>query len=293
MGKVSTVAMGTYSTKTRVVVRLYNRCRWNHTIGMIFILMVAASLGVFPSSVAAAKLNKIKGDHFVVHHSLPKDDAQVILRYAEKYYDTVVKRLGINRYGNFWTWDNRCQLYVYGSRDEYLSVTRQAPWACGHSELTTRTIHAYAQNDFVVSVLPHEITHLIFADFTTVSLHVHAWLHEGVAMSSEEHQVPFLRYLAQKAFTAGTNIPLAELLAVKDLSAYSDETFIQLFYAESLVVVEYLLSQHFTDRFMKFCADIRDGESLERAIEKNYRTRGFSTIAELEEKVREYVFKNA
>ncbi len=117
------------------------------------------------------------------------------------------------------------------------------------------------------SALPHELTHVRLA----ASPHFHEglplWLQEGVATSAESEQSrasKARKFL--KAVAAGEAIPVTEVFAAKTYPA-GDAS--DVFYAESLGIVESLVAEYGTRRFWDF-ADALAGGDQEAALASVY-----------------------
>lgn len=245
---------------------------------------------IFSGSNVFAELEKLKGQHFVVQYDCDKTFAKKILSSAESYYKSIALRLGYRRYGAFWTFDNRCKIILYASRDDYIKKTGNQLWAGGHADLIKREIYSFVgRDDFIESVLPHEIAHLIFKDYVGLERNAALWLHEGVSVNSEKLRGKYLFDLARMAFNQGDYIPFCDLAKINKLSNVSDVKMVNLFYAEAVVIVNYLIEQHNSGLFVRFCRDIRDGYSIDKALYRNYAKKAIKNINDLEDKVRAYI----
>jgi hypothetical protein len=140
----------------------------------------------------------------------------------------------------------------------------------GNADYQRKEIRTFRGSQaFLDSVLPHELTHLVFRDFVGFTADVPLWLDEGVsqwqdvAARGKAHDT-VLRLLAR-----GQLIPLERLtrMTAADLGGWRGPAR---FYAQAVSVVGYLTEVHGTTRFTKFCRQLRDGKSLGEALRFTY-----------------------
>ncbi len=120
---------------------------------------------MFVVSVATAKpeWKEIKKKHFVICYSDSSEFAQRVGREAEKYYKTISSDLGFTRHDGFWLWDKRAKIYIYNSRADFVRASGAPHWAAGKANVAQRLIATFqGGKGFIDSVLPYEMTHLIF-----------------------------------------------------------------------------------------------------------------------------------
>lgn len=252
--------------------------RINKSIAWIGILTV---LIIFPSVLRAQKVNgwkELKGEHFIVYHSSTAAQAEDILRAAERYYKRIAKNLGYSRTDDFWLFDNRCNIYIYPSKELFHQYQPQAPeWSAGFADYVKRQILGFIGNDtFSKTVLPHEIAHLILKDYLGTSANLPAWIDEGIALSQEELRRKELEKLVWSSFQDRTFIPIFKLAEMRVvLSKHYSE--VKLYYAQAALLVDYLIRQSRKDQFVIFCKQLRDGSTLDQALARAYGERLKST----------------
>ncbi|OGX06776.1 MAG: hypothetical protein A3G87_04325 [Omnitrophica bacterium RIFCSPLOWO2_12_FULL_50_11] len=218
---------------------------------------------------------EMKGDHFILYYQgTDRSFADRVLEKAESYYDGIARALGYSRRSEFWLWDHRCKIYLYETKDAFHSETRQAAWSSGFAIPSKREIVSYQSSEkFLDCVLPHEMAHLIFRDFTGArNGMIPLWLDEGLALAQEEarqeRENEFDQWV-QKMMSEKKWIPIKVLSQIRSLKGFAAGEAV-LFYAEAQSVVRFLLSSGETFQFAGFCRDLRDGTSLEAALRKNY-----------------------
>ena len=219
-----------------------------------------------------------KSRHFIVYHrqeAIPADIKQ-ILRTAEDYYEEIVESLGFRRF-DFWTWDNRCKIFLYLSQDEYYNDTEQPKWSAGGVVVDERKISTYTQGeDFLDAVLPHEMGHLIFREFVGQKKKLPLWLDEGVACLNE------IKYKAERLSAAKRLVKLNRYIPLSMLNRMNDPKTIILtkaFYAQSASVVNFLVTEFGDNAFFEFSRKIRDHQPWESALKDVY---GFISMEELD-----------
>lgn len=232
-------------------------------------LILACFLGPVLAAHAGG-LKEEKSTHFVIYYqeTVPLDFVGTVVEYAERYYDELTQRLGFTRF-NYWTWDNRAKIYIYGDHDAYLKETKQPSWSSGVADYSRKTIWTFPREaGFFDSLLPHEIGHIVFREVIG-SRRVPLWLEEGVASYLEQAK----RFGAEKtvldALAANTFIPLAELSKI-DAHDLKNRPDIVLFYAESVSLVSYLIDKFGVERFNYFCEKIKDGRPFDDALAYAY-----------------------
>ena len=239
-------------------------------------------------SRAAENWEEIKGKHFVVYFYplRNREIADTVLRRAEDYYQKVGSQIGYTRYYNFWTWDERVRIVLFPDQQSFVERTGQPAWAGGYSVrdsylFQSRTIVTYYQeSNFYDELLPHEISHLILRDFTSNRIPI--WFEEGVAQLHEKSKTQVAAQTMKALIKHRQYIPLAILMSW-DIRKEQDSHKVQIFYMESLSIVEYLLKNYGSTAFGKLCHHLKDGKTFEEALRGTY-TNNINTIEDLESK---------
>ena len=128
-----------------------------------------------------------KSQHFVIYYQETTDDfINELIFSAENYYNSIVEDLGFSRM-YFWSWDDRAKIYLFNNSADYLTDTRSVAWSGAQVSVKRRTIKTFiGQATFFDSILPHELTHIIFREFVGLKADLPLWLDEGVACSQEK-----------------------------------------------------------------------------------------------------------
>jgi len=196
-----------------------------------------------------------------------REIAQRVGQYAEHYRkEKALQWLG----REMPTWPQPCPLQV--------SVTSGG--AGGATTFDYRGGGAYSQSMHIEgsldrlldSVLPHEVTHTVFAYYFRRP--VPRWADEGGSVLSED-DLERGRHdqLVRNILMAGHGIPLKRLFSLRD---YPND--VMTLYAEGFSVSDYLVGLSDRPRFLAFVADGMDN-GWEQAVQSHYR---FNSIDELE-----------
>lgn len=250
------------------------------------IVSVFLSFMLLASTICVAAEKKsgwkeIKKKHFIIYYVNDREFAQRVGSKAEGYYTKIGKDLGFTRRDNFWLWDNRAKIYIYSSRESFIKASGAPVWAAGKANPKQRLIATYqGSKRFIDSVLPHEMTHLIFMEFIGFKKSIPLWLNEGVAQWEDFSRRDDVLSFVKVIFTKGRLIPLAQLVNL-DVRKVDDAGIALVFYAQSVSVVDFMITKYGADRFRKFCGQLRDEKSVDEALQFTY-PKEVSTIESLE-----------
>ncbi len=238
---------------------------------------------------------KERGTHFIVWYSSDESPvwARSVLRAAETYYRRIAKNINYSRFRNFWTWDERVNIVIYQNKETFLNNTKQPAWSKGgayrdESLFKTKMIVTYKQEqNFLDGVLPHEISHLILGDFIGWDKSIPRWFNEGVAQLQESRKTRIVRPFMKKMIARNAHWPLRILMQteVRDLEG-TDE--VALFYAQSLSIIDFLISRFGSNKFGELCVMLKRGYDFETALTKVYLF-DFKTAEDLEKKWLRYM----
>lgn len=242
------------------------------------------------SASAAAVWSEIKDKHFVVYYE-SKDDAPLakeILRRAEGYYQKIGGDIGYLRTNKMWTWDNRVEIFLFATQNSFLANTGQPLWSTGYADrdsrlFKSRTIVTFRQEDgFVDGLLPHEISHLILHDFVGESVHVPVWFDEGIAQMQEKDKRGMVRGMMKPLALRKQHIAFDTFVGW-DIRKEKDPRKAQIFYAQSLSVVDYLATEYGMGPLGRLCRALRDKKDFSAALSFAY-PGVFASMGDLEKK---------
>lgn len=244
-----------------------------------FILLIVAVLTSSLNTFGLEdKWNVAKSTHFILYYKdVPADFVDEVLNRAEDYYGEITENLGFTRY-NFWLWDKRASIFIYDDVDAYQADTGQPSWSSGCVSVRDKIIKTYPlARGFFDTLLPHELGHIIFRELVGFdNRNIPLWLDEGVASYQEKTKRFTAKSYIRKAISENRFIPLGELTNIN--LATEDKDTIDLFYFESVALVDYLIIQFGKICFVNFCRGLRDAKTLEKALSQSY---PFSDLTEL------------
>ncbi len=255
----------------------------NTILALAFLVVAGVVLPAVAGDKPRGKMgwHEIKGQHFLVYHQGHSVFADKVLKRSEREYHRITKDLGITRYGNFWVWGRRVKIYIHHSKASFVKETGGPAWVGGKANYVDRVIRSYAGSDkFLDTVLPHEITHLIFREFVGFDSDVPLWLDEGVAQWEEVSEREKRLKLARRLHELGRSIPIAKLTRTDIRRVPSGMKAIE-FYAQAASLVGFMIEEFGARRFRAFCGHLRDGKSMNDALRFAYPT-AMRNLSELE-----------
>ncbi len=219
--------------------------------------------------------------NFRVYHNQSQDFAEKAARMAE-YTRTQMGRKWLG--GDADDWPQKCEIYLHDTGADYNHETGQNAASPGHSRIelderngrvTSRKIHLRCDNpNLLECVLPHETTHVVIAG-QYGNRHVPRWVDEGVAVLTEPaEKVELHKKNLARSLQNRDLIPLRDLMQLAD---YPEPRQIGTFYAQSVMLVDYLTRLKGPTEFTQFVRSaLRDG--YEPALQKHYGLRGFQEL---------------
>ncbi|OGX44665.1 MAG: hypothetical protein A3H41_00260 [Omnitrophica WOR_2 bacterium RIFCSPLOWO2_02_FULL_45_28] len=212
-----------------------------------------------------------KSTHFIVYY---KEADEKFIRQAidkaEEYYKSIAENLGFTRY-DFWLWDKRAKIYIYNDAEDYRKATGKPSWSGGAAYYHEKVIESYPwAQGFFQSLLPHELGHIIFREFVGSENNAPLWLDEGVAMYQEKVKRFNLKTKLLQALEQRKLMPLNKLSEL-NINFVNDKEIVELYYAEALSVVDYLLNKFGRDNFVELCRRLKERKTFDQAINDAYR----------------------
>jgi hypothetical protein len=172
-----------------------------------------------------------------------------------------------------------CSVYIHSTRARYIEATKAEEWAPAHTtwrapfgRLTRHEINTFRDcPQLLSSVLKHELAHVLLAAALDYPRHLPLWANEGLAVMSEPgfKQAYYLRHLYQAARQR-------RLLAIKELISFRDyppKERVDIFYAQSFSLVQYLVTRGTFERFIAFLKESHDDDDWE-VWKRHYRIAG-------------------
>ena len=224
------------------------------------------------SSTAAQQWQELKSEHFIVYFVNEKSFARNTLNKSENYYKKIADELGYARRSGFWQWDKRVKIYIYPDRDAYRSYLEAhdlARWSVGMADYKNKEIRSFTWGEeFLDSILPHEITHLIFRDHIG-QRNIPIWIDEGVAQWQEKGKRQIVKIKMKKLLETHSPIPIKRMMTL-NIGRCKNEAIVELFYVQAISLVDFLITRYSAANFTFFCRQLRDGKDMNEALRFAY-----------------------
>jgi hypothetical protein len=125
-----------------------------------------------------------------------------------------------------------------------------------------------ADDAYAHQVIPHELAHLVVEElvYNCLGVKLPTWLSEGLADNAEGRMKPADRDAVLGALQSGRLADLSTLAA--GFSPYPDQASLD--YAQSGLVVEYLIVTYGPDRLNRVLTHVRDGQLADEALKEVY-----------------------
>jgi len=252
------------------------------SFAMTGFLISLASLA--QAEVTASYWQTSKSQHFIIYYQeAPAGFVDELINKAENYYNGIVDELGYRRM-DFWSWDNRAKIYLYKNADDFHTDTQRSAWAGAVVSVRNRIMKTFVgQDHFFDSLLPHEMTHIIFREFIGVNTPLPLWIDEGVASSQEKSNLYARMQIAKDLVAKNQYIKLDKF---SEISKPGEDTVApDIFYSEAASLIVFLIRDKGRERFLDFSRSLRDGVDWKNALLKTY---NFLTLEELEKEWKEF-----
>ncbi|RJQ33362.1 MAG: hypothetical protein C4562_00425 [Actinobacteria bacterium] len=249
-------------------------------LSLIIITQPKASQVENGNSISSPKPGKetyVTTEHFLVWADGEDNPrAQLIAEKAEEYYKEIPSLVGLpapDVYGLI-----KIKIYLFSNKDDYILYTRKPKWSEGFSDYQKDEIYLYQSENLFISVLPHEIQHLILKSFVNSDSANIAWLDEGLALFIQLKYDPkrasqFKPFMAK--LRAQNYFPIKMHLAT-DVSEASDQNKVNLWYSQSLSMTSFLLERFGEEKFCRLLLQVRKKKTLEKAIMNIYRYKNYT-----------------
>jgi len=234
---------------------------------------------LFGQAAAAEGFKEKRSTHFIVlYQDAPDDFVEKVINGAESYYDRITEELGFRRF-DFWLWENRAKIYIYNDSSSYQAASGQPRWSAGAVLPKRKIIQTFVcAGDFLETTLPHELGHIIFREFVGFNNPgVPLWLEEGVASYQEKERYSQAKVFLRRAIGEGNFMDLKKLSGLPAEAGLNPGN-VDIFYAESFSIVDFLIRDFGRDKFVLFCQNLRDYKDLIKALRLSY---SFASLEEL------------
>jgi len=178
--------------------------------------------------------------------------ADQVAASAEKAYDETFRLLGCSTHLRV-----PIQVQVHPDKESYLATSNMASWSGGAhlvsrrmGNLSEHRIYCFqGQPRLATGVIPHEVGHALLAHRLNYPPSIPLWAAEGFAISREPaHFHAYYRRLLAHAAASKMLLPVKDIIA---RSTYPEDR-VELFYAQSFSLVEFLISLEDLETFLRF-----------------------------------------
>jgi len=170
----------------------------------------------------------------------------------------------------------KCKVFVFDDADAWLEFVKNSgtssEWAAGFAYGALREVYLHAgdPDDMLNRVLPHELTHVIHREYAgDEDVHLPLWLLEGLACHNQFAGKENLVALARSAVDSPHFIRLGRLTAMQNYPR--NQTEINLFYAESLVLVEFIFDRFGHEGLVRLHKKLRYEDEFDKLIKRTFK----------------------
>ncbi len=246
------------------------RCVRPRIVGLATVVALVFTAQAF-AQFGPQRQHVVNSQNFIVFAGNPQFAAEVS-RTAEK----LRSELAIYWLGKeLPAWSQRCPLHVTTSPQ--LGAGGETRFSLMPGGVGNWMMSVQGTEQRVLdSVLPHEISHTIFAThFAPYNKYVPRWADEGACTTVEhiEEKSKHVKFL-QTFLRTGRGIPFNRMFALKD---YPDD--ILPLYAQGHSVVQFLLDQGGARKFVSFLEEGMKTDAWESAVRNQY---AYATVGELQ-----------
>ena len=217
--------------------------------------------------------------NFQIFHNDPALARKVAVKAEAARRDAAKRWSGVEPTAS---WTPKCDLYLYPTAEIFAAETQQPPESPGFStaglsegRVTARLVKLRVDHAKMLdAVLPHEVTHIVLADLFPVK-QIPRWADEGMSVLSEPDGDQSLRARdLSEPFSKDVLFHLDVLMTAD----YPSGNYWALYYAQSVSLTRYLVSQGTPTQFVQFVRATQ-AMSLDAALKQTYR---LASVAELE-----------
>ncbi len=203
-----------------------------------------------------------------VHFALKAYSSASASHYAglcEENYTRIMQDLGLYSFVPARPYN----VVIYQDAAEYHKKTGQPDWSGGAAYGNALLLY---EGEGLQATIGHEMTHLVFNEFMGLSQSSGLrWLNEGVAVyeESRSNQVSASFYAGRVADAVRPNpIPFSQMINLVPQS--ESQRNVDRWYAQAGSVAGFMIRQGGSFSFSLFLSKLRDGASVDRALEDTY-----------------------
>jgi hypothetical protein len=207
--------------------------------------------------------------NFVVYYR-NTEYAKLVAKRVEETFKRVTEQLQCT--GLDWH-TQKCKVFVFDDAQAWAEFAKESglnlEWAAGFSYGTLREVYMYAgdPDSMLNRVLPHELTHVIHREYAREDTVLPLWLLEGLACYNEFTGKEYRYGVVKSALAQNALIPLKQLTALR----YYPGASTSLFYAESLMLVEFIMDRFGHDGLVTLHKKLRNEEEFDKLVKRAFK----------------------
>lgn len=207
-------------------------------------------------------------EHFIVYYE-DIMQSKIVADRAEYYYEKIAYDLD---YEKTIYWPQKCEVFIILSEEKWEEYMEEFIQRFDHiggfvPQTGEKEIFLCALSLPYLSVtFPHELTHLIFAEFAKGE-DIPLWLNEGLAIY-ESGLIGYADEMLRDKVKAAEHIPIKEIVDMQTYPETKEE--MELYYAQAEKIVEFLITQHGRKDFSRFCELLVSGQTFAKALDFVY-----------------------
>jgi len=250
-------------------------------------LIAFFSLSSARAEVISSFWQTSKSQHFIIYYQeAPPSFVDELVNKSENYYNGIMDELGYRRF-DFWSWDNRAKIYLYKNAGDFHTDTQRSAWTGAVVSVDKKIMKTFVgQERFFDSLLPHEMTHIIFREFIGINTPLPLWIDEGVASSQEQSNLSARMQYARELVVRNKYLDIETLSGINKI----DESILpNVFYSQAASLIVFLIHDKGKEGFLDFSRRLRDGTDWKTALLKAF---NFSSLQDLEAGWKNYMLKS-
>ena len=199
--------------------------------------------------------------------------AKIVAKRVEDTLRRVTEQLEYTRLD--WHRD-KCKVFVFDDAKAWAQFVKESgtttEWACGFAYGPLREVYMHAGDPeyMLDEVLPHELTHVIHHEYADEDAHLPLWLLEGLACYNEFGGKERRIGRVKSALASDKLIPLEHLTAFRSYPRGDDEA-VSLFYAESLVLVEFIMERFGHKGLVRLHKKLERVDEFDKVVKRAFR----------------------
>ena len=193
---------------------------------------------------------------------------------AKRIEDTLARVTDQLQYTGLDWHKDKCKVFIFDDANAWVEFVEESgattEWAAGFAYGPLREVymHAGSADDMLNRILPHELTHVIHREYARDDAYLPLWLLEGLACYNEFAGKDHREAIAKGALASGHLIPLGRLTASR---GYPHGADISLFYAESLMLVEFIIDRFGHDGLVTLHKKLRKEYEFHKLVKRAFK----------------------